>query len=538
MSDQAKVMAFLMSPDAYPENPGWERSDQGAAATDTPRPNNPPSTLAPVIRIDTHCAAVFLAGDYAYKLKRAVKLPYLDFSTLEARRKFCEREMEINRLTAPDIYLRVVPIVRRIDGFMQIDGEGLIVDWLLVMRRFDSNAVFDHLAEAGDLTPATMATLAHTIWRFHERSPIVKDSGWISSLSRIVRDLGTSLCNPDALAMGVNFRSTLDALILAVETGHDILAARQTAGYVRRCHGDLHLGNIVMHNDEPMLFDAIEFDEEFATIDILYDLAFVIMDLWHRGMRFEANVVLNHYFQRDVPADEWQGLRLMPLFMALRAGIRAMVGLHKFLLNARDVDRRAHMWDLHAYVQLARAVMEPPPPRLIVVGGLSGSGKTTLAQMIAPFVGSAPGAVHVRTDVERKLLHHVDFQHRLPPEVYTPESRQVVYQRTMERAEAILRAGHSVVIDAVFMDAAYRKAVGGMAAGLGVPMLGFWLDAEPVQMMARVTHRVGDASDADPQVVAEQLEADFSVPDWTRISTRGTLGEAAKAVLAILAENR
>jgi aminoglycoside phosphotransferase family enzyme/predicted kinase len=511
MSDQAKVMAFLMSPDAYPGNPG------------------------PITRADTHCAAVFLAGDYAYKLKRAVKLPYLDFSTLEARRKFCERELEINRLTAPDIYLRVVPIVRRTDGSLQIDGEGTTVDWLLVMRRFNSDAVFDHLAENGELNPAIMSMLAHTIWRFHELSPVVKTSGWVQSLSRIVRDLGNSLCNPDATAMGVHFRPTLDALIAAVESGHDLLAERQAQGYVRRCHGDLHLGNIVMHNGEPMLFDAIEFDEEFATIDILYDLAFVVTDLWHRGMLIEANVVFNHYFQRDASPDEWEGLHLMPLFMALRAGIRAMVDMHKFLLNARDSERRAHLWDLHAYVQLARTVLMPRPPLLIVVGGLSGSGKTTLAQMVAPFVGSAPGAVHVRTDVERKLLHHVEFQYRLPPSVYTPESRQVVYQRTMERAEAVLRAGHSVIIDAVFMDAAYRDSVEAMAKRLGVPVHGFWLEAEPLQMMARVTHRVGDASDADPQVVAEQLEAGFTIPDWTRISTRGTLGDAAVAVREILA---
>ena len=511
MRDQAEVIAFLMSPDSYPGG------------------------VKDIARMDTHCATVFLAGEYAYKLKRAVKLPYLDFSTVELRRKFCERELEINRVTAPQLYLRVTPVIRDAGGRLAIGGDGEAVDWLLVMKRFDNGALLDRLAAAGGLDARLMARLARVIWQFHARGTIVRDAHWVESLGRIIGDLGNTLCNPDAVATGLDFRRCLEAMRQHLQASTGLLAARQSAGFVRRCHGDLHLNNIVLIDGEPTLFDAIEFDEEFATIDVLYDLAFLVMDLWHRDMRAEANTILNHYFQRDVPAEEWRGLALLPLFLALRAGIRAMVSMHKLLLHGKDTERKATIAGMHSYARLAGEVLKAQTPQLVAIGGLSGTGKTTLAQMIAPHIGAPPGAIHLRSDVERKLMHGVEMVHRLPPEVYTPESRDVVYQRVLARAECVLRAGHPVVVDAVFLDAHSRASVRELAARTGAGFRAFWLEAEALQMMARVTHRRGDASDADPHVVAMQLHTATDPNDWQRISTRGELHQVADEVMAVLA---
>jgi aminoglycoside phosphotransferase family enzyme/predicted kinase len=511
MSDQAEVIAFLMSPDSYPD--GVEQ----------------------VARIDTHCAIVFLAGNRAYKLKRAVKLPYLDFSTLERRRRFCERELEINRLTAPDLYLGVCPVVRDAAGGLGIGGEGEAVDWLLVMKRFDDDALLDHLATTHGLNAPLMERLARAIWRFHEKAPVVRDAHWLASLDRIIGDLGSTLCNPDTAATVLDFQPTLDAIGARLTADTALLGARQQAGFVRRCHGDLHLNNIVLIDGQPTLFDAIEFDEELATIDVLYDLAFLIMDLWHRDMPGQANAVLNAYFQREVQPGEWNGLALLPLFLALRAGIRAMVSMHKLLLRCgNDTERQAAIGGVHSYARLAGEVLEPQKPQLIVIGGLSGTGKTTLAQAIAAHIGTPPGAIHLRSDVERKLMYGVEMTHRLPPETYTPEARDAVYQRVLARAECVLRAGHPVVVDAVFLDAQSREEVRALAARTGAAFRAFWLEAETLQMMARVSHRRDDASDADPPVVVQQLITATRPDDWRRVSTRGDVQGAAEKVLAAL----
>ncbi|MEJ2125014.1 MAG: AAA family ATPase, partial [Alphaproteobacteria bacterium] len=326
----------------------------------------------------------------------------------------------------------------------------------------------------------------------------------------------------------------IEALRRTVDDLSGLMLAREEAGYVRHCHGDLHLKNIVLFDDEPVLFDAIEFDDKLTNIDVLYDLAFLLMDLWHRGLRREANTVFNRYFQRDVPIDEWGGLALLPMFIAVRAGVRAMVGIHGLSL-AKDTKAHAETIEsIHSYARLAADALSPSKPRLVAVGGFSGSGKTTLARAIVPEVGSIPGAVHIRSDVERKLYHGVDLLHHLPPAFYTVESREVVYQHIIERAEAVLNAGHSVILDAVFFCVDWRERVQQMAERAGVSFCGLWLEADPVQMMARVTLSSGDASDATPQVVAEQIQSASVPEEWHKIDTRGTVDATVKAATTIL----
>ena len=250
-----------------------------------------------------------------------------------------------------------------------------------------------------------------------------------------------------------------------------VLNERAAAGFVRRCHGDLHLNNIVLWRGRPVLFDAIEFDEELATIDTLYDLAFLLMDLDKRGQRGVANVVLNRYLWRSGAELDLHGLAALPLFLGLRAAIRAMVTAERAQQEGADASVRDRQ-RARDYLQAANAYLAPCPPRLIAVGGLSGTGKSTLARELAPELGPAPGAVHLRSDLERKRLHGVEATVRLAPETYTQAASDRVYAVLYEKARDVLAAGHAVIVDAVFAEPEERARIEGVAAELGVPFPG------------------------------------------------------------------
>jgi predicted kinase len=292
-----------------------------------------------------------------------------------------------------------------------------------------------------------------------------------------------------------------------------LLKQRAADGHVRRCHGDLHLGNIVLLEGQPTLFDAIEFDELLATIDILYDLAFLLMDLWMRGHKPHANIVLNHYLVRAGEKDNIAGLAALPLFLSCRAAIRAMVTLDR-LPHIADAEVEKTLTELKAYFDLARQFLEPDPPRLIAVGGLSGTGKSTLAGALAPYFGAAPGALWLRSDVERKLMFNVGIKERLSEVAYKPKVNQRIYETLNETAKAALTAGQSVILDAVFSRETERRAALQVAQESEVPFTGLWLRAPAEKMIERVELREGDASDADAAVVKRQLEYDTGDIDW------------------------
>ena len=256
---------------------------------------------------------------------------------------------------------------------------------------------------------------------------------------------------------------------------------------MRLCHGDLHLGNICVVDGRPLLFDCIEFSEDIASIDVLYDLAFLLMDLDHRGHRDFANLVLNRYLDlTGEDAGETGGLAAMPLFLALRALIRAHVTATKAEHGWGGVDRAAAFAEVRAYLGEAEAALIPSAPRLIAIGGLSGTGKSTLAAKIAPALGPPPGARWLRSDVTRKLLFGTDPETKLPPEAYAPDITERVYRDLCAGAAAALRAGYPAVIDAVALRADERRAFAAVAAAAGVPFTGLWLEAPAERLMARV----------------------------------------------------
>lgn len=505
VDDQSRVLAFLGDPASH-----------GGA---------------PVRRIDTHGAVVFLAGELAYKLKRAVWFPFMDFSTLAKRRAACMNEIAVNRPNAPDIYLDCLEI--RDDGSrISFGGSGEAIDYVVKMKRFDDERALDRIASSGGLTPAIVAALAETVLASHERAPRRDGAGTVAALGRIIGQNAEALAEmpelfPALLAERIGYASRVYLRKL-----RPLLLARGGAGFVRRGHGDLHLRNIVLLGDRPTLVDAIEFDDAIATGDILYDLSFLLMDLWHRGFPGEANVILNSYLARSDAAN-LEGVAALPLFISLRATIRAKVDAAG-LRHLAESERAEATSDVRAYFDLAVAALTPAEPVLVAVGGLSGTGKSTLAAAIAPALDRVPGAVHLRSDIERKRMMGVAPTARLGPEGYTAEATEAVYARLRAMTATALAAGRSVVVDAVHARPAERDAIAAVAAEAGVPFTGLWLEASQPVLIDRVTKRVGDASDADAAVVRSQAGYDIGAIDWIRLDAAADGTSTADAALVAL----
>ena len=492
--DQTDAIAFLSDPASY---------GLGVGAVE---------------RFETHISLVFLAGDRAYKLKRAVKLPYVDFSTLEQRREACAAELALNRRSAPELYLETRAIVRGADGATGWGADGgtgaQIIDWVVVMRRFDQAQRLDAAAKAGGLEPQLIHALAAHIADFHANAERRPDRGGAAALDAIIAENFECLRTSPVAFSPERIRALSGQSKERLGRVRGLLDRRCAEGKVRRCHGDLHLRNICVIDGKPVLFDCIEFSEAFASIDVLYDLAFLLMDLDHQDHRASANLLLNRYLDLTGESD---GLAAMPLFISLRAAIRAHV-------TAAGGGEAA---EAQAYFDHARAALEPAPARLIAVGGVSGTGKSTLAAALAPELGATPGARVLRSDVIRKRLFGLDPEARLPEGGYSAEVTAQVYAALCQQAAAALAAGYSAIIDAVALRPDERRSFAEVGREAGVPFTGLWLEAPAGAMTGRVTARRHDASDATSEIVARQLDIDPGPIDWRRIEAGGTPEDVA-----------
>lgn len=480
-----------------------------------------------VERVDTHISAVFLAGGHAYKLKRAVRLPYLDFSTLALRKKFCEAEVKLNKRTAPEIYLRVARVTREPDG-LALEGGGAAVDYVVVMRRFDQDGLFDRMAARGLLTPALMSDLADVIAKFHKDAERRGDFGGAAAMAELLDLNETNFArHPEVFGTEAAELTARSRAALARVGG--ILDKRRSDGFVRHCHGDLHLRNICLYEGRPTLFDAIEFSEAIACTDVLYDLAFLLMDLEHRDLRPLGNAVFNRYAGESMAdAAALPGLAALPLFLSCRAGVRAHVTAEAAIRMADGGARAAAQKDARRYLDLACRLLTPEGARLIAVGGLSGTGKTTLARALAPGVGAAPGALVLRSDVIRKKLWGWNEYEPLPQEAYAEEVTARVYAKIAADAEAACAAGHSAICDAVYAQGHERGALAAAADRAGAAFTGLWLEAPAGVLERRLESRERDASDATVAVLRAQLERPVGAIAWARINA----GDGPDATLA------
>ncbi|TIO73985.1 MAG: aminoglycoside phosphotransferase [Mesorhizobium sp.] len=477
--------------------------------------------------IETHISRIFLVGRRAFKLKRAVKLPYVDFSTPELRLGACEKEVELNSRTAPGLYLQVRRITRDGDR-LAMDGPGELVDAVIEMVRFDQSQLLDRMATAGELTPALMTEVARMVAQYHRGAEEMHAGSGSANIGGVLEINSAGFATSHVFDRGET--ETLDAAFRAALARHaGLLDRREASGRVRRCHGDLHLRNICLFDGEPRLFDCIEFNDQIATIDVLYDLAFLLMDLWHRGFPQFANLVMNRYLD---DADDEDGFVLLPFFMAVRAAVRAHVTatqVEEGSSNATELIAEAR-----SYFELARALLTETPPRLIAIGGLSGSGKTTVAEALAPHIGAPPGARVVESDRIRKAMHGVAAETRLPDKAYRPGVSERVYRQIAWRAELILAEGGSVVADAVFDNPDDRDRIERAAREIKVPFAGFWLSANPSVLWRRVSERKGGPSDATIDILSRQLQRDAGSLSWRRIEADRSIAEIVAEMLVLV----
>lgn len=470
----------------------------------------------PVDVIRTHASVVFLAGPRAYKLKRAVTYSFLDYGSVARREAACRAELALNGRTAPMLYLAVRGIRRRADGSLGFDGEGEILDWVVEMARFPDGALVSQLAETGGLSPLLMRDTADVVAAFHDAAEVTPDFGGAAGIAAVLK---INAENQREVMPSPETEQLIAATAAAFQAQAPLLEQRRLAGQVRRCHGDLHLGNICLLDGRPVLFDCIEFSDLIACTDMLYDLAFLLMDLIHRARADLANLVFNRYFDMSDTAD---GLPLMPLFLSLRAGVRA------------HVTARAGSDTAPAYLARAVSLLLAAPPRLIAIGGLSGTGKSSVAARLAPLIGRAPGARHLRSDVLRKRHFNLAPEEKLPAAAYAPAVSDLVYDRLLATARSTLAAGCSVILDAVSARPAERAAFAALARDLGLPFTGIWLEADATRLAGRIAARRNDASDADTAVLRHQLGYDLGALDWHRIDAGGELDDVVAAVRQVL----
>jgi aminoglycoside phosphotransferase family enzyme/predicted kinase len=474
--------------------------------------------------METACAHIFLAREVAWKLKRHRDLGYADFSTLERRKWALDRELAFNKPNAPDIYRRVRAVTWDRQVGLAFDGAGEVVDYALEMRRFDDSGVLS--VNPGALDGDMAEALGRMIARFHAEAPLRPEGGWaalsftVGSNAHLLGDLKDQL---DHRRVELLVARTFEALA----HNKTLLEARRDAGFSRRCHGDLHLANILVEDGRPVLFDCIEFNDLLSDLDVQYDLAFLLMDLDFRGRRDAAVRAHSAYLDeaaRSFPGSLWDGLAALPLMLSVRAGVRAHVAAH-----SSDLDQS------RAYVEAAIAHLSPAPPVLAAVGGFSGSGKSSFARAVAPGLGPAPGAIVLRTDEVRKRLTGAGPVDRLDRSVYTPAFYAQVYDTLFETARRALGAGRGVVLDATFTEPALRARAAGLAAELGVPFHPAWLTAPQDVLEARVAARTGDASDADVAVLRDQIARHGAdAVDWPHVDAAGSAAEAGADWLATL----
>ena len=506
------------------------------------------------LRIDTHAAAVFLAGSLAYKIKRPVVFPFLDFSTLDRRETACRREIAVDRPIAPQIYRRVVAITREADGSPAIGGSGPPLEWAVEMNRFDETATLDRVVAKGPLAPDFVDDLAATVARMQARAGRREAAPWIADLGRYLdQNAEAFAARPDlfpperAAVLTRRARARLAGLEAHLE-------ARGRLGFVRLGHGDLHCGNIALIDGRAQPFDAVEFDDAVATGDILYDAGFLVMDLADRGDRAAARRFLDRLLvegtRREGEArgaggaagaervaeaflERIDGLVALDLFLSVRAALRAKIAAAR---APHLADRERHAAEAEARRLFGDALghLAAKTPRLVAIGGLSGSGKSKLALDVAPHLDPTPGALVLRTDEIRKLLAGVVATARLSAEHYTADASRRVYALVERAAGRALAAGRSVIVDAVAAKPAERARFAAIAARAEVPFTGLWLDVDEAVAAARVAARRGDASDADAAVVRLQHDYDLGPIDWPRIDANGAPEASLAAARTVL----
>ncbi len=458
--------------------------------------------------VETHASWLLLAGDFAYKVKKAITLPFLDYGSLERREAFCRAELVLNRRLAPQMYLDVVPIGG--PAGRPHPGGLPAQEWAVRMRRFDEDGRLDHLAARGELRPEHLAQLAATLHAFHEAAAVAGPETRFGAPGQV---LAAAQENFGELRELLPPADQAEVERLARWTDEEFarraadFAARKAGERIREGHGDLHLGNLVLIDGRVTPFDCIEFNEDFRWNDPASEIAFVWIDLLDHDRPGLAAWFLNAWLEAG---GDFDALAVLRFYAVYRAVVRAKVAA----LRARQEDAPAAQTELESargYLRLAWGIAVPPAPTLTITCGLSGSGKTTAssARLSDPALDCAGGLLRLRSDVERKRLYGLAARESSgsPPDggIYTPEATARTYARLLEVAGKLLAAGWPVIVDAAFLRRDERAAFRALAAGLGVDFGILACEAPVDELRRRLLERRGDASEATVEVLERQL---------------------------------
>jgi len=457
----------------------------------------------PIQLIQTHISAVFLTGDFAYKLKKSVDFGFLDFSTLAKRHHFLDRELALNQPVAPELYLGVLPITAD-QGRLSLEGKGEIVDYVLKMRQFPQKNLLSNLFEANQLTAQDLVQLGKVIADFHGQT----------QTNATIRQFGS----PEQIGKAIegNYRQTAPYIGIAQSQEQyaateafttnflvqksDIFKERQAQHKIREGHGDLHLSNICFWRGKFQLFDRIEFNEEFRFVDVIYDIAFAMVDLDVKSRTDLSNCLLNSYLEQT---GDWEGVQVLPFYLCRQAYVRAKVMSLQFTDPDIDRDRKSEVLaTASSFYRLAWHYAQPQVGRLIIMSGLSGSGKSTIARQLAPAIN----AIHLRSDAVRKHLAGIDLSQKGDPSLYCGQMTEKTYSRLVDLGILLAKQGFNVILDGKFDRQHWREPALELAQKQGLSLV-FVQCVAPLEVLCdRIAQRQGDISDATPDLLTQQRQ--------------------------------
>ena len=492
-----------------------------------------PHPVSDIEHLETHISDVFLTGDYAYKIKKPLNLGFLDFSTLERRRICCEEELRLNRRLAPELYLAVVPITGGLSG-PRIGGDGSIVDYAVQMRQFEQSGLLERVAAQARLTAATIDEIADQVAAFHAGLPAAQPHSGYGTADRII---GPALQNFEQLRPLLRDgaeRAALGHLREWTERQHERLAAvfdrRLRDGFVRECHGDLHLGNMVLIDGHVRIFDCIEFNPQLRWIDVINEVAFVAMDLAQRGYTGLAFRFVNRYLEHT---GDYAGVRLLRYYMVYRALVRGKVAALRAAQEGVEAGLRGRLEQkCRAHIELAQDLAGVSLRLLGIMHGLSGSGKTVLSQAALETLH----AIRVRSDIERKRLHglagNAHTRSGVGEGIYAESAGEATYRRLAALAEQILAGEFPVLVDATFLKRDERAQFQALASRHGVPFALLDIQARESTLRRRIAQRAAagaDASEASEAVLEHQLASQEPLTSDERAWTHTFESDAAPA---------
>lgn len=478
--------------------------------------------------IDSFFSKVFLTENKAYKLKLEAKYPNLDYSTLDLRKEMCINEASMLLRLAPELEPQVLPLIQLDNGKFKLGGSDnnelyVIIDYILVTKRFEQDKIFENLTSKGELDRFEMMDLAESLALIHKKAEIVINTDFADNLKALANEtfdvldyFSVNIFNKaHVLELKKAFFCTLNKYFTQIQI-------RQQKGFVKKCHGNLNLSGICMINKKPQIFDPIEFNDKLSNIDILYDLALLLIDLEAQGQRRLSSILFNHYISYT---HDFNGVKFMPLFLSLRA-----------LEQAKNFAAENLKDSALDYFKIAYDIIFPAKSIIIASGGLSGTGKSRLSRELAPFVGACPGAFILRTDIIRKaILGRLPHEHLHKPD-YTPEINKKTYDTIRQYCVDIIASNQSVLIDGIFAVQEERDITQIIAQDLNVPFYGFWMYAPSELRFQRVVSRKRNPSDATLKVAMRQEEMKVGEVKWNKINSAGSREETlndAKKILGI-----